>query len=152
MAGIVEAITLPAIAAAPLTPESVWQSDLLIVGFVLCLVLFMLWGLTSFLKRKLLVERIAGGQIEACMRCGSRDLTHSLRGLRFHNLQGAPSVTVACNSCGWMGLPILLEDENAHSKFMEEIGKDPDRLAKVSGCPPIPFMRRRVEGDEGTGL
>ncbi|MFH0861662.1 MAG: hypothetical protein V1875_01410 [Candidatus Altiarchaeota archaeon] len=67
--------------------------------------------------------------IRVCLRCGSSDIQNLYGGVGI--AVGTPPSNVHCNDCGWVGLPLIMDDEAARERFVQEIGKEPGRREKV---------------------
>jgi len=67
--------------------------------------------------------------IRVCLRCGSSDIGNEYGGVGI--AVGTPPTNVHCNDCGWVGVPLIMDDDAARERFVKEIGKEPGRKDKV---------------------
>ena len=69
-------------------------------------------------------------EISACIRCGSKDLNYSSQGLGIHNPNGAGPTFTSCNTCGFIGPPVILISEKTYQIFLENLQKPPEDESK----------------------
>jgi len=56
-------------------------------------------------------------EVKACMKCAGCDLTIPPESLK--DIRAIQSGVYYCKKCGWMGVPVVFEDEEQYKKFLE---------------------------------